>query len=318
MRLEQLYYFVSVCNKGSISAASRELHIAQQTLSSSINKLEEEIGAALLHRNKKGIIKTAVGEKFFDFALNTIMRYDEFQNTIKGNVPSNIQAIIRVISSNAYKSSILPALKVYFRKNYPNIKLDIKIVDYEDMLPLLCNYEADLAIGHLAHQNDYEITLLPPNIVFHKLFELELFFWASTESVFAQGNNITPTKLKKANIASLSETDFFLLDELLVSDGISSEFFEVYEEHHMLAHVVENNLAICPDIKSEEYGLTLNKYFNNDIAVALPYKSKNKKQLSCGYVVTDKFANTEACTAIEKYFQLVYSSKKNEAGTIVS
>lgn len=44
MRLEQLHYFMTVCDKRSINLASKELFITQQSLSSSINNLEKEVG----------------------------------------------------------------------------------------------------------------------------------------------------------------------------------------------------------------------------------------------------------------------------------
>ena len=53
MKLRQLEYFCAVAEEKSISAAARELHVAQPPISRQIAQLEEELGVQLFLRGSK-------------------------------------------------------------------------------------------------------------------------------------------------------------------------------------------------------------------------------------------------------------------------
>lgn len=58
MKLRQLEYFCAVAEEKSISAAARELHVAQPPISRQIAQLEEELGVRLFLRGSKGMSLT--------------------------------------------------------------------------------------------------------------------------------------------------------------------------------------------------------------------------------------------------------------------
>ena len=58
MKLRQLEYFCAVAEEKSISAAARELHVAQPPISRQIAQLEEELGVQLFLRGSKGMSLT--------------------------------------------------------------------------------------------------------------------------------------------------------------------------------------------------------------------------------------------------------------------
>jgi DNA-binding transcriptional LysR family regulator len=58
MTLKQLRYIVTVAETGSITEAAGKLYIAQPSLTSSIQELENEYGITVFNRGKKGISLT--------------------------------------------------------------------------------------------------------------------------------------------------------------------------------------------------------------------------------------------------------------------
>ena len=62
MHSEDLYYFLTVAAEGSVSAASRRLHIAQPALSKRMQALERELGCVLFIRGSRRISLTEAGE----------------------------------------------------------------------------------------------------------------------------------------------------------------------------------------------------------------------------------------------------------------
>ncbi|MBZ0116403.1 MAG: LysR family transcriptional regulator, partial [Sandaracinaceae bacterium] len=53
-----LSYFQKVAELGSFTAAARALHVSQPSLSVAIRKLEDAIGAPLMHRGRRGVSLT--------------------------------------------------------------------------------------------------------------------------------------------------------------------------------------------------------------------------------------------------------------------
>ena len=65
MKLRQLEYFCAVAEEKSISAAARELHVAQPPISRQISQLEEELGVQLFLRGSKGMSLTDAGQSLY-------------------------------------------------------------------------------------------------------------------------------------------------------------------------------------------------------------------------------------------------------------
>ena len=61
MNFKQLEYFSAVAEKGSISGAARELHVAQPPISRQLAMLEDELGVTLFLRTNKGVALTEAG-----------------------------------------------------------------------------------------------------------------------------------------------------------------------------------------------------------------------------------------------------------------
>ena len=68
MELRALKSFVRVADLGSITRAAIELAIVQPALSRQIQRIEEELGAALLTRLPRGVQLTSAGRQFLEHA----------------------------------------------------------------------------------------------------------------------------------------------------------------------------------------------------------------------------------------------------------
>src|SRR5579862_7788440 len=61
VELRHLRYFVAVADAGTFTHAAEQMFIAQPTLSQQIRRLEEMVGAPLLHRRREGVRLTEAG-----------------------------------------------------------------------------------------------------------------------------------------------------------------------------------------------------------------------------------------------------------------
>jgi LysR family transcriptional activator of nhaA len=66
LNYHHLYYFWVCVRSGSLTAASRELHLSQSALSLQLKSLERAVGRRLLERSRSGVVPTADGRVVFE------------------------------------------------------------------------------------------------------------------------------------------------------------------------------------------------------------------------------------------------------------
>lgn len=79
MELRQLSYFLAVVDAGTISAASRAIHIAQPALTRQIRLLEQELDTTLLERHARGVHLTITGRALAEEARDLLARHDQIK-----------------------------------------------------------------------------------------------------------------------------------------------------------------------------------------------------------------------------------------------
>ncbi|MDZ4767571.1 MAG: LysR family transcriptional regulator [Chloroflexota bacterium] len=62
MELRQLRYLCAIAREGSFTRAAETLFVSQSALSQQIQSLEQEVGAPLLDRARRGVRLTAAGD----------------------------------------------------------------------------------------------------------------------------------------------------------------------------------------------------------------------------------------------------------------
>lgn len=89
MSLSQLEYFVAVAEEGHVGRAASRLHISQPPLSRQIQKLEEEIGAALFERTPRGMRLLPSGERFLVHARRVLAEVEQARRAIRDSVATS-------------------------------------------------------------------------------------------------------------------------------------------------------------------------------------------------------------------------------------
>ncbi|MEI7054531.1 LysR family transcriptional regulator [Nocardioides sp. CCNWLW239] len=85
--------FLAVCRCGSLSAAALELGYTQSAVSRQVAALEREVGAALLHRQARGVEPTAAGIAFLRHATVAVNEADRALRSARSPDPVRRLAI---------------------------------------------------------------------------------------------------------------------------------------------------------------------------------------------------------------------------------
>lgn len=93
VELRQVEHFVAVADELSFTRAAQRVHVVQSALSTSVAKLERELGVELFDRSRQQIRLTAAGERFRSHAYDVLRvsraaaeSVTEFRGTLSGTV----------------------------------------------------------------------------------------------------------------------------------------------------------------------------------------------------------------------------------------
>lgn len=155
-------YVYTIYKERSFTKAAAELYISQPALSSTIKKLEKDLGYPLFERNGKEVRPTYLGERY--------IRAAEEIRIIRENLEREIDDLVQlkkgkiVLGSTTFiVSNLLPELLKNFRKTYPNIELEILVEQSTVLREKLEKGLVDMAIDNaLTPEPEYTYTPLFP------------------------------------------------------------------------------------------------------------------------------------------------------------
>ncbi|HEY4840557.1 MAG TPA: LysR family transcriptional regulator [Terriglobales bacterium] len=148
MDFDQLEIFLEVARLSSFSRAAEKRFRTQPAISSQIRALEEEVGARLLDRSGGRVSLTASGKLFFKYAEETLERRKTILNEIAETerVP---RGEIVVGANEGTCLHILPGVFAQFKRDYPNVAVNIKRSDYARILDSILENVVDFGVVSL-------------------------------------------------------------------------------------------------------------------------------------------------------------------------
>lgn len=146
MDTEALRLFVIAAKLLNISAAGRELGLSPATAGTRLAKLEQQVGADLLHRSTRKVALSLEGSEFLPFAKEIIAQEDAGMVALgKGNPVAS--GTLRFACSSTFAQLYIAPILSQFLDQYPEINLDLRLSDTQAKL-IEGGY--DLALRNLA------------------------------------------------------------------------------------------------------------------------------------------------------------------------
>lgn len=147
MELSQIQGFVAIAEVGSLSAATKILHITQPALSRRINLLEHELGQALFERLNQGVVLTDAGRAFLPYAELTLAALQDGKAAV-ADLQHNSGGDLTVALVGSLASSNLVNILSQFRQDFPNIKLQLHTALSQGVGDLVANGDAQVGLRY--------------------------------------------------------------------------------------------------------------------------------------------------------------------------
>ncbi|MHC0505772.1 LysR family transcriptional regulator [Achromobacter aegrifaciens] len=146
--LTMMRVYVRVVERGTMSAAARDLDLGQPAVSERIDKLEKFLGVRLLTRSSRTLTCTDEGRAFYESSLELLQAADRAVHTLSRQ-DHLLNGTIRIASAQCFGETVLPGILLRVQARYPDLKIDLVLNDAV-VDPLTEGVDISLRLGRLA------------------------------------------------------------------------------------------------------------------------------------------------------------------------
>jgi DNA-binding transcriptional LysR family regulator len=181
--LSAMRIYVRVVERGSLSAAARDLGLGQPAVSERIALLEKHLDARLLDRTTRSLKVTDVGALFYERARQAIEAVAEAEAAVS-SADQRLQGTLRVAAPHGLGEILLPPVLLELQAAHPALKIDLVLNDrFVD--PLAEGVDLSLRVGHVGDGG----------FVAHRLGAVERLLLAAPAYLERHGRPATPEDL---------------------------------------------------------------------------------------------------------------------------
>lgn len=245
LRLEDLQTFIIVSDCRSMTKAAMQLHLSQQTISSTIKSLETELEKKLFTRSKNGTVLTPQGKEVYDSAKSILKQIDalyshsELNSSIALNVHFTYQP-----GFSSYVNMLSKELKnMYPKSNFHAETLDAYHINLRIKNNTIKN-EIYMTTINEAKLHEYQNKFDNYNIYLVEKSRIQLM--VGDTSSWAHKKQISLYSLNKYPLAFYSPHNVFtetFFGDLLASYGVFIDTAIFSNDITLITQYIEKNLA---------------------------------------------------------------------------
>ena len=150
MTIRHLRIFVTVCQCGSITAAARQLYIAQPSVSLAIGDLERHYKLQLFDRISRRLHITEAGQRLYEYASNIVNLYGEMEELM---IDGKLAGRLFIGSSITIGNRLLTGIVKRYAAQNPLVSVRVRVENSDGIEKRVLEGELDLGlIEGVAHQ----------------------------------------------------------------------------------------------------------------------------------------------------------------------
>ncbi|MEU8916611.1 LysR family transcriptional regulator [Streptomyces nigrescens] len=142
--------FVTLARAGSFTAAARDLHLAQSTVTVQIRTLEKELGTPLFDRMPSGTVPTRAGQRLLEEAEDVLDAVARLRATAAAGqcdtAGGSAEGQVVVGAGDSLCSARLPGVIAALRRAHPRLEVQLHAVSTAEAVDGLRTGRLDLAL----------------------------------------------------------------------------------------------------------------------------------------------------------------------------
>ncbi len=143
LSVQGLRVFLRTLERGSLSAAGRELGMTQPAVSNHLHTLEERFGVVLLVRGRP-LRATPAGECLAEHARRILGEISALEEEMARHAAPRGRLLVGASSTPG--EVLLPGIAVRFSNQYPDVALDVHIADTDETIAALVRRDIEVAV----------------------------------------------------------------------------------------------------------------------------------------------------------------------------
>lgn len=269
MNLQQLEYIIALNKHRHFGRAAESCDVSQPTLSTMVQKLEEELGVRLFDRSRAAVLPTSVGLRVVEQA-ERILHQTAMLSDIVQNESSSVSGVINISVIPTIAPYLIPLLAPAIAEALPELQVNFHEYVTNESLSAIKDRSIDIAI--VAENDDTRRFHLTP------LYYEEFFGYVSrNESLFAE-TSIRSSQVQPERLWLLDEGHCFR-DQLLRFCQLkrNSAPKHTYRQGSLetFMHMVErgNGITFIPELALNYISCESNKELVRPFAIPRPCRS---------------------------------------------
>jgi DNA-binding transcriptional LysR family regulator len=237
--LRAMRIFIRTLELGSLSAAARELHSTQPTVSKTLAHLERQLTVRLLERGTRGLSPTEQGQRFYRDAKAIVEQFDAAVGDLQG-MTGQAAGFLRINAPVGLGQYRINAMVQQFMAEQPAIDVEL----------ILSDRFADLVEEGI----DIAFRLggpLPPGAIGRHLATVPRFLAASPAYLERRGMPATPAELAEHDVVRFAWTPGNTLDLFREEEQLRVSVSSRFRVNNALAIrealLLGGGLGVCPE-----------------------------------------------------------------------
>ena len=140
-----LRYFVAVAEELYFTRAAERLFISQPALSKQIRLLEKALGTDLFVRDRRAVALTEAGRALLPHARRMLEVWNEAQGALAQLEAARGARLVIGMSTSPGRGGMLPAIRSRFAAAFPQARLELRQLPWQDPTAGLADAASDLA-----------------------------------------------------------------------------------------------------------------------------------------------------------------------------
>ena len=193
MDLRQIQYFVTACERGSLSKAAECLYTSQPNVSKYIRLLEDELGRPLLDRNGKGVVPTVYGKTVLEYARLMLRSAETIASLALPHDRSSF-------TLSSYPSNLISdILAELYREASDVFRVEYRVGTTEEIAAQVSKGLSEIGIVYVAKKQAavFQHLVSHKNLIFEPLFERNICVYVGPENNYYEADSIDFSELRK-------------------------------------------------------------------------------------------------------------------------